>query len=44
MSVTGTRGKLEVLQRHYQLGKLSNFDAERKEEVESNMSRYGSTF
>ena len=43
VSVTSTRGKLEVLQRHYQqLGKLSldsNFDAEWKEEVES---RYGS--
>ena len=43
MSVTSTRGKLEVLQRHYQqLGKLSldsNFDAEWKDEVES---RYGS--
>ena len=42
MSVTSTRGMLEVLQRHYQqLGKLSldsNFDAE---EVESNVSRYG---
>ena len=39
MSVTSTRGTLEVLQRHYQqLGKLnldSNFDAEWKEEVES---------
>ena len=46
VSVTSTRGKLEVLQRHYQqLGKLSldsNFDAEWKEEVESNMNRYGS--
>ena len=46
MSVTSTRGKLEVLQRHYQqLGKLSldsNFDAKWKEEVESNMSRCGS--
>ena len=46
MSLTSTRGKLEVLQRHYQqLGKLSldsNFDAEWKEEVESNVSRYGS--
>ena len=46
VSVTSTRGKLEVLQRHYQqLGKLSldsNFDAEWKEEVESNMSRYDS--
>ena len=46
VSVTSTRGKLEVLQRHYQqLGKLSldsNFDAEWKEEVESNVSRYGS--
>ena len=43
VSVTSTRGKLEVLQR--QLGKLSldsNFDAEWKEEVESNVSRYGS--
>ena len=42
VSVTSTRG----IQRHYQqLGKLSldsNFDAEWKEEVESNMSRYGS--
>ena len=46
MSVTSTRGTLEVLQRHYQqLGKLSldsNFDAEWKEEVESNVSRYDS--
>ena len=46
VSVTSTRGKLEVLQRHYQqLGKLSldsNFDAEWKEEVDSNMNRYGS--
>ena len=46
VSVTSTRGKLEVLQRHYQqLGKLSldsNFDAEWNEEVESNVSRYGS--
>ena len=46
VSVTNTRGKLEVLQRHYQqLGKLSldsNFDAKWKEEVESNVSRYGS--
>ena len=37
---------MEVLQGHYQqLGKLSldsNFDAEGKEEVESNVSRYGS--
>ena len=45
-STRGTRGMLEVLQRHYQqLGKLSldsNFDAEWKEGVESNMSRYGS--
>ena len=44
--VKNTRGKLEVLQRHYQqLGKLSldsNFDAEWKEEVESIVSRYGS--
>ena len=46
VSVTSTRSKLEVLQRHYQqLGKISldsNFDAEWKEEVESNMSRYDS--
>ena len=46
VSVTSTRGKLEVLQWHYrQLGKLSldsNFDVEWKEEVESNVSRYGS--
>ena len=37
MSVTSTRGKLEVLQRHYQqLGRLSldsNIDAEWKEDV-----------
>ena len=42
VSVTSTRGKLEVLQRHYQqLGKLSwsNFDAKWKVEVER---RYGS--
>ena len=46
VSVTSARGKLEVLQRYYQqLGKLSldsNIDAEWKEEVESNVSRYGS--
>ena len=46
VSVTSTRGKLEVLQIHYQqLRKISldsNFDAEWKEEVESNVSRYGS--
>ena len=46
VSVTSTRGKLEVLQRYYQqLGKLSldsNFDAEWKEEVDSNVTRYGS--
>ena len=44
MSVTSTRGKLEVLQR--QLGKLSldsNFDADWKVEVESDVSRYSST-
>ena len=45
VSLTSTRGMLEVLQRHYQqLGKLSldsNFDAEWKEEVKSNASRYG---
>ena len=43
VSVTSTRGKLDVLQRDYQqFGKLSNFDAEWKEDVESTMSRYGS--
>ena len=45
-SVTSTRGKLEVLQNHYQpLGKISvdsDFDANWKEEVESKVSSYGS--
>ena len=36
VSVTSTRGELEVLQKHYQLlGKISDFDANWKEEVES---------
>ena len=46
VSVTSTRGKLEVLQKHYQLlGKIgvdSDFDANWKEEVESKVSSYGS--
>ena len=46
VSVTSTRGKLGVLQKHYQhLGKISvdgNFDANWKEEVESKVSSYGS--
>ena len=46
VSVTSTRGKLEVLQRHYQhLGKISvdsDFDANWKEDVESKVSSYGS--
>ena len=44
VSVTSTRGKLEVLQRHYQQFSLdSNFAAKWKEEVERNiMNRYGS--
>ena len=44
--VTSTRGKLEVLQRHYKhLEKISvesDFDANWKEEVESKVSSYGS--
>ena len=43
VSVTSTRGKLEVLQKH--LGKISvdsDFDANWKEEVESKVSSYGS--
>ena len=43
VSVTSTRGKLEVLQKH--LGKISvdsDFDANWKEEVESKVSNYGS--
>ena len=43
---TRTRGKLEVLQRHYQhLGKISvdsDFGDHWKEEVESKVSSYGS--
>ena len=46
VSVTSTRGKLEVLQKHYQhLGKISvdcDFDANWKEEVESKVNSYGS--
>ena len=46
VSVTSTRGKLEVLQKHYQhLGKISedsDFDANWKEEGESKVSSYGS--
>ena len=46
VSVTSTRRKLEVLQKHYQLlGKISvdsDFDANWKEEVESKVSSYGS--
>ena len=46
VSVTSTRGKWEVLQKHYQhLGKISvdsDFDANWKEEVESKVSSYGS--
>ena len=46
LSLTRTRGKLEVLQRHYQLlSKMSVdsvFDADWKEEVEENVKGYGS--
>ena len=43
VSITSTRGKLEVLQKHYQhLGKISDFDDNWKEEVESKVSSYGS--
>ena len=46
VSVKSTRGKLEVLQKHYQhLGKISvdsDFDANWKEEVGSKVSSYGS--
>ena len=46
VSVMSTKGKLEVLQKHYQhLGKISvdsDFDANWKEEVESKVSSYGS--
>ena len=42
VSVMSTRGKLEVLQRNYQhLGKISDFDANWKEEVESKVTTYG---
>ena len=41
MSITSTRGKLEVLQKHYQrLSKMSvdsEFDADWKEEVEDSV-------
>ena len=44
--LTSTRGKLEVLQRHYQLlSKMSVdgvFDADWKEEVEDNVNGYSS--
>ena len=44
VSVTSTRGKLKVLQKHYQhLGKISvdsDFDANWNKEVESKMSSY----
>ena len=46
LSLTSTRGKLEVLQRHYQLlSKMSVdsvFDADWKEEVEENVKVYSS--
>ena len=46
LSLTSTRGKLEVLQRHYQLlSKMSVdsvFDADWKEEVEENVNGYSS--
>ena len=46
LSLTSTRGKLEVLQRHYQLlSKMSVdsvFDADWKEEVEDNVNGYSS--
>ena len=46
MSIMGTRGKLEVLQKHYQLlSKMSvdsEFDANWKEEIEDNVSGYSS--
>ena len=46
VSVTSTRGKLELLQRHYQhlwnISVDSDYDTNRKEKVESKMSSYGS--
>ena len=46
MSITSTRGKLEVLQKHYQLlSKMSvdsEFDADWKEEVEDSLGGYSS--
>ena len=46
MSITSTRGKLEVLQKHYQLlSKMSvdsEFDADWKEEVEDSVGGYSS--
>ena len=46
LSLTSTRGKLELLQRHYQLlSKMSMdgvFDADWKEEVEGNVNGYSS--
>ena len=41
MSITSTRGKLEVLQKHYQLLSVdSEFDADWKEEVEDSVGGY----
>ena len=46
MSITSTRGKLEVLQKHYQLlSKMSvdsEFDANWKKEVEDSVGGYSS--
>ena len=46
MFITSTRGKLEVLQKHYQLlSKMSvdsEFDADWKEEVEDSVDGYSS--
>ena len=46
MSISSTRGKLEVLQKHYQLlSKMSvdsEFDADWKEEVEESVGGYSS--
>ena len=46
MSITSTRGKLEVLQKHYQLlSKMSvdsEFDANWKREVEDSVGGYSS--
>ena len=43
MSLTSTRGKLEVLQKHFQLLSVDGvFDADWKEEVEDSVSGYSS--